>query len=55
MTVSISQFGSGVVFETVRELPHEPGKFIAGFAKSAEKAKEESMAYVGGPVEFIES
>ena len=55
MTVSISQNNGGVVYTTVKDLPHQAGKFIAGFSIDAEDAMRRVLAYAGGPVEFVEA
>lgn len=53
MTVKICQDKTGVSFETVKELPHKPGKYIAGFANSEDEAKSRAIAYAGEDVEFV--
>ena len=53
MTVKICQSKTGVSFETIKELPHKPGKYIAGFAKNEDDAKRRAIAYAGNCVEFV--
>jgi predicted dinucleotide-binding enzyme len=53
MTVRIFRYNGEIAFETLRELPHPKGKFIAGFAKDEEDAKARVMKYCGDiPVTF---
>jgi hypothetical protein len=54
MTVRIYPATNGrVAFETISELPHERGKFIAGFARDEEDAKRKAKEYAGADVNFI--
>lgn len=54
MTVRIYPATNGrVAFETVPDLPHERGKFIAGFAHDEDDAKRRAKEYAGTEVDFI--
>lgn len=54
MTVRIYPATNGrVAFETVSDLPHERGKFIAGFAHDEADAKRRAKEYAKTDVDFI--
>jgi hypothetical protein len=54
MTVKIFPATNGLLaFETVSELPHMKGKFIAGFAANETSIFERVTKYAGSNVNFV--
>ena len=52
MTVKIYPMNGRFAFETVASLPHDKGKYIAGFAVSEEDAKRRAISYAGEDTVF---
>ena len=52
MTVKIYPMNGRFAFETVASLPHDEGKYIAGFAIDEEDAKRRARLYAGEDTGF---
>lgn len=53
MTIKIYPLNGKIAFETVAHLPHDKGKYIAGFAISEQDAKRRAILYAGNDTVFI--